>query len=181
MKHLIIVAMLGLAACATPQQASSGFTVKADVDSDIFVPDEIYGVRHGPSGAVCPGAINGAPLVRGVRGQNRGLNYDWCEYSDKLQTYKVRMDRRPGETAPAGLLALKASDLKDPASWTEAAADIPDRQAVGFTEAKADASRGLWVTRAGDWRISVIADYPEAKRADVLSAVSEYFRKLRSR
>jgi hypothetical protein len=186
MKRLVAIAAIaflpGLAACNSDGNEPT-VTVNDRIAEAAFAVDEIYGVRHRASGAVCPGTIDGVPRIRAAIVTDQGPRYDWCQYTGRAftQSFDIRIERKTGETAEAGLAALKASDLKDPDTWTEVAADFPDRQAKGFTWSKTGAvSHGIWISRGGEWRIALFADYPEAKRAEIIAAASDYFRKLRA-
>lgn len=181
MRGWIITAALGLAACNSGPDITIPETQQ--LAEAAFAPDDIYGVRHRASGAVCPGTIDGVARVRASI-VAEAARYDWCQYTARsaAQTYDIFIERKPGESADAGLAALKAARLEAPDTWTETASDFPDRQARGFTWTKAgNPSRAVWLTRAGEWRIVLAATYPEAQRAQTLAAASDYFRKLRAR
>lgn len=180
MKRYAAFAALALAACGS--QPDVYIPPEGPIAEAAFTVDEIYGVRHRASGAICPGSIDGVSRVRAAINTD-GARYDWCNYSDRshAQSFDVRIERKPGETAQAGLAALKASDLEQPDTWTEAAADFPEREALGFTWSKAGSvSHAIWISRAGEWRVALFADYPEARRAEILTAANDYFRKLRA-
>lgn len=176
------VLLLALAACATKQDPTQVLP-EYRVNEAAFRTDEIYGVRHMASGAVCPGLIAQVPRIRATIVSDDGPRYDWCQYLAKNVpvTFDVRIENIPNETPETGLAALKALRVKDP-GYAETKADFPDRQTFGFTYAKAgDTSHGVWLTRAGVWRVSITADYPEARRAEVLTAIDDFFRKQRAR
>lgn len=177
-------ALAGLGACgSTAPDPSKGIPEDLRIAEGAFRADEIYGVRHIASGAVCPGLIDQVPRIRASIVSDEGPRYDWCEYILKKspERFDVRIESKQGETVEAGLAELKNMKVKD-AGWSEVAANFPDRQTTGFTYAKAgEVSHGVWLTRAGAWRVSIMADYPEARRTEVLAAIDDFFRKQRAR
>jgi hypothetical protein len=180
MKRGVILAALALSACAGGGEPRLPETQV--FSESAFRRDDVYGARHIGSTAPCPGSIDGIDRARASVNLD-GQRFDWCGYSTQNSPtkYDIRFERKPGETAEAGLAALKASDLPDPDTWTETKADFPERQTAGATWSKAGSgSHGVWVARIGEWRIALFADYPESRRAQVVAAANDYFRKVRA-